>query len=219
MKTLVVSDTHLSLPFEEKKYDLLKRIIEEHDRVIINGDFWEGYFISFNEFITSQWSTIFPLLKRKNSVYIFGNHDLESYAVRSQLNLFSSVQTHRYHFSSGRKTFCVEHGDEYVPLGNVYPDIQSVQFRIMASFWNLVEETLIRTIGTRYQLYTRKYNNRIKSLRAQKTMQCDMLICGHTHAQEIDEDAGFANSGVFKFGLAQYLTIENGIVTAHSTRY
>ena len=64
MKILVFSDTHLSSTFEEKKFNLLKEIISRADRVIINGDFWEGYLISFKEFLDSRWKELFPLLKK-----------------------------------------------------------------------------------------------------------------------------------------------------------
>src|SRR3990172_1424130 len=63
MKILVFSDSHLTDKFEEKKFYFLKKIIRQSDFVIINGDFWDGYLTTFNRFISSNWSKLFPLLK------------------------------------------------------------------------------------------------------------------------------------------------------------
>ncbi len=78
MKTIVLSDTHLYEEFDEKKFNFLKRIISKVDRVIINGDFWDSYICSFSDFINSPWKKLFPLLKTKKTVYIYGNHDKKS---------------------------------------------------------------------------------------------------------------------------------------------
>ncbi|KKP50689.1 MAG: hypothetical protein UR42_C0024G0015, partial [Candidatus Roizmanbacteria bacterium GW2011_GWA2_33_33] len=50
MNILVFSDTHLYLPFDGKKFNFLKKIISDSDQVIINGDFFDDYMISFDEF-------------------------------------------------------------------------------------------------------------------------------------------------------------------------
>jgi len=43
MKIAIFSDTHLRLPFEERKFKFLERVIKNVERIIINGDFWDGY--------------------------------------------------------------------------------------------------------------------------------------------------------------------------------
>ncbi len=53
MKTLIFSDTHLTNKPDPKRMAFLKKIINEADRVIINGDFWDGVFISFDQFLSS----------------------------------------------------------------------------------------------------------------------------------------------------------------------
>src|SRR3990167_5228492 len=75
MKVLVFSDSHLDHNFEPKKLSYLKKLVRSVDQVIINGDFWEGYSITFDQFLSSKWNELFPLLKAKKAVYIFGNHD------------------------------------------------------------------------------------------------------------------------------------------------
>jgi len=62
MNILVFSDTHLYLPFDQKKFNFLKKIISESGQVIINGDFFDGYMNKFDEFCKSSWNKLFPLL-------------------------------------------------------------------------------------------------------------------------------------------------------------
>lgn len=71
MRVLVFSDTHLTKAFDDKKCEFLKKIISDSDQVIINGDFWDGYIISFDEFLKPEWACLFPPLKaKKNFLYL-----------------------------------------------------------------------------------------------------------------------------------------------------
>ena len=70
MKTLIFSDTHLKTKFEQKKFNFLSNIIDDADAIIIAGDFWDGYYCSFDEFVNSEWSALFPLLKEKKAINI-----------------------------------------------------------------------------------------------------------------------------------------------------
>jgi predicted phosphodiesterase len=92
MKILVISDVHLDNAFEKPKYRFLKKIIRRADRVIINGDFWDGYLVKFQQFIQSPWKSLFPLLKSKKTIYIYGNHDKKILSDKHTA-LFSDIQT------------------------------------------------------------------------------------------------------------------------------
>src|SRR3989339_1338248 len=111
MNILIFSDTHLYLPFDEKKYNFLKKIIEKSDQVIINGDFFDNYMISFDEFVNSSWNRLFPLLKSKKTIYIYGNHDKRSFSDK-RVELFSDIQAERYKIKTSNKTFIFEHGQK-----------------------------------------------------------------------------------------------------------
>jgi len=95
MTILVFSDTHLTHRFNKKKFLFLSRIIKKADKVIINGDFWDGHISSFHRFINSKWSMLFKLLKQKKTVYIYGNHDRKEYC-DSRVSSFSTIQTTHY---------------------------------------------------------------------------------------------------------------------------
>ena len=92
MKYLVFSDTHLTPKFDHRKFSVLKEAIDQADRAVICGDFWEGFGNSFDDFVSSKWSeTLFPLLKKKKTVYLYGNHDKKEYA-NDRVSLFSVKQ-------------------------------------------------------------------------------------------------------------------------------
>ncbi len=42
MRILVISDTHLTHKFDQRKFEYLLSIISQADKVIINGDFWDS---------------------------------------------------------------------------------------------------------------------------------------------------------------------------------
>lgn len=219
MKTLVFSDTHLSLPFEEKKFNFLKGIIRNADQVIINGDFWEGYFISFKHFMDSPWKHLFPLLKKKQAVYIFGNHDRKRFS-DTDIHLFSAKSTDSYKLVSGDKTFIFEHGNRLLPLENSEENnIVSGKPTLMTTFMEHVERLIVKTTGSTYQIGLRKLNNIIKELAKPELKEGEYYVCGHTHCAEIDHKNRFINSGMVKHGLGQYLLIENGAVYAKQELY
>jgi len=67
----VISDTHLTNKFNENKFNKLRSIIESSDKIVLNGDFWDGYATDFEDFYNSKWSALFPLLKSKKTIYLF----------------------------------------------------------------------------------------------------------------------------------------------------
>lgn len=211
MKILIFSDSHLSIPFEEKKCTFLKKIISEVDQVIINGDFWEGFVMTFDEFIDSPWKELFPLLKAKNAIYLYGNHDKESFSDERR-SLFSEIQGYRHELTVGKKTFIIEHGNRLFPT----PDEKNasrLSRKIISTIINALERTVLKICGKKYLAFIlRKSNSIIKKKLVKELGPNQIFICGHTHSAEFQEDATFINSGFIKHGLAQYLIIDDGKV-------
>lgn len=220
MKTLVISDTHLDLPFEEKKFKVLNRIISQADKVIINGDFWEGFLLTFEQFYHSDWRNLFPLLKSKNTVYVFGNHDAEEYNNPEKLHEFSDIQTSRYEYAVNGSTFIFEHGHRLLPLEKEKPDVTDPQFQSTVRRFNTLEKLLIQVGGPLYQYAVSGFNTVIKNKIQVELLENEVFFCGHTHTPELNLKRRFINSGVIKYGLAQYLLIdETGTITARQERY
>ncbi len=218
MDILVFSDSHLSLPFEEKKYRFLEGIISKADQVIINGDFWEGYLVSYKQFIESPWRHLFPLLKLKKAVYIFGNHDKKTY-IDESIYLFSAVQTQRYKLKIKGITYIFEHGHRLSPFGDedwvLNPKSPSKSTKILDKF----EKLCIRRTGPKYQKLLKIYNRRIKKKLKHELKADEYYVCGHTHAAEVDHKNHFINTGVIKHGLAQYMWFKNNALYVKQEKY
>ncbi|QQS44122.1 metallophosphoesterase family protein [Candidatus Roizmanbacteria bacterium] len=219
MKTLVISDTHLDLPFDEKKFALLSRIINDADRVIINGDFWEGFLLTFDEFYASEWRNLFPLLKEKQAVYIFGNHDAQEYNDPEKIKEFSIIQTDRYSFRENEFVFIFEHGHRILPLEKTKPDVTDPKFHKIVRKVDALERLFIRYFGSFYQALVSGFNTVVKKRIQHELKDNELFFCGHTHIHEINHKKRFYNTGIIKHGLAQYIYIENGEIIPRKERY
>ncbi len=218
MKLLVFSDTHLTEYVEEKKFNLLRDIISKADKVVINGDFWDGYLSTFDAFIHSGWKNLFPLLKKKKSVYVYGNHDNKQFKHTDLCKLFSNIQTDQYKITLGKKTYIFEHGNRLLPFG----DEDAFQAQIKSTFnkfSNKIEGLLIKTLGVHYQRFLKKYNEIIKQKLLKELKENEYYVCGHTHSAEVDRKNRFINSGVIKDGLAQYIHISEKGFTPNNKIY
>lgn len=207
-KYLIFSDTHLTDQFDEKKFVFLKKIISSADQVIINGDFWDGYQISFDKFINSDWKKLFPLLKKKKTIYIYGNHDQKNFCDKRTM-MFSVQQTERYILKTKKYHFVIEHGNKIYPFYDETTKIKT-PFLIKILF-KILEKTLIKTSGSfffRFPLGIRLNKTMIKRFKKIYN-HGEILICGHTHSAEFDLKKHLINTGFILHGLGHYLIIEN----------
>lgn len=219
--TLVISDLHLDLAYEEKRFQKLRNIISDAHTVVICGDFWEGYAIDFDAFIQSPWSRLFPLLKSKKTVYVYGNHDKQTKS-DERVNLFCDVATEQYRQKFGTTEFIFEHGHRLSPKIDALLQIQKPDpFYFAVSEW--VQLAFVKLFGPRgFWILFFGQNEKIKRASAQQFSHLGdyMYVCGHTDCAEIDKGRHFANSGFCKYGYMQYLIIqEDGAITLHTDRY
>lgn len=218
MKTLVFSDSHLGPQFEEHKYRFLLDLINKADQVIINGDFWEGYLYSFEQFIESPWKHLFPSLKQKKTVYIYGNHDKQLFS-NDDVNLFSDIQTLRYEMPANGNKLIFEHGHRIVHFFEHRMKHPRPSKFISRQSDNL-EKIMIRKLGPRFvHQFTGRLNKVIKKQIKEELTNGEIFFCGHTHCAEVDWDNNFINTGIIKFGLGQYAWIEDGRLTTKEEWY
>ena len=216
MKILVFSDTHLTNHFDEKKFRFLIKIISPVDRVFILGDFWDGYQTTFSKFINSQWKKLFPLLKRKNAVYCFGNHDRKEYA-DSRLSLFSSIQTKQFCQKIGKHTFIFEHGDR------LYQSIDmKINSHILITFLTFIAHRILGNIFYKTGINPFRLIFRNESKNIQKKIELEkrpneIYICGHIH--EAMKKEYYANPGYIDYGNGQYIIIDNGKIKMKQEKY
>ncbi|MGA2911434.1 MAG: metallophosphoesterase family protein [Candidatus Levyibacteriota bacterium] len=224
MKIIIFSDTHLTTDFEEDRFRFLKHIISQADKVIINGDFWEGWQITFSEFIESPWNKLFPFLKGKETIYLYGNHDKKEYCDK-RVFLFSSHQATHYKFKIGNQSFFVEHGDR---INFAYKKLFYKQFFKSISHYPffvkraallekiIVKSGLKRLLDRNGRLLTFE----IIKQRDHEKGNSEIYICGHTHLGFYDKKHQFLNDGFIRHGVGQYVEInEKGEVFLRDMNY
>lgn len=218
MKILVFSDTHLSPRFEEKKFKFLESIIKKAGQVIINGDFWEGYTCSFQQFISSPWKHLFPLLKKKKTIYLVGNHDKKIF-LDKKTSLFSSLVASTFPLKQEKLSFTIEHGNRFSPSWDDEMGLKKPPTLVIKAF-EIFERMVVRNWGKK-GLFTffGKFNKKIKKQIQKTSSQNTIHLLGHTHCAEIDLKNRFVNSGIIRHGLGQYIIIEHGKIIQHEEWY
>jgi len=206
----VISDTHLTSKFNERKFNKLKSIIESSDLIVLNGDFWDGYATDFEDFYNSKWSALFPLLKSKNTIYIFGNHDKE-YFSDDRRKSFCDIATSKYTLEFGGKKLTFEHGDQHVWKIDRKLKI-SRPIRILNSITEFFQSSLINIMGLKgFSILFGGMNEIIKKsiLKELAKDQKAYFFFGHVHVAELDLANRFINTGIFNYGYAQYVSIDD----------
>lgn len=218
MKILIISDLHLTPQFDLKKFLFLQEIIGKADQVIINGDFWEGLSCLFDDFVNSEWNQLFPLLKSKNTIYIYGNHDKKIFS-DDRVNLFSVEQKNRHQLQVGDITFTIVHGHQFNPFFNRlfrFLKLPKLFLKILIT----LERWLLKTFKNDYiRLHYRLYNKEIKGKVRKSLRKNQIIVCSHTHAAEFDLKNKFINTGLINYGLAQYIIVDDEEVQLHSVQY
>lgn len=228
-KILILSDTHLSDKFDRSKFLFLKNLILSSGFVIINGDFWDFWSTDFDKFIKSPWQKLFPILKERKCVYIFGNHDPEEMS-DSRIKAFSNISCNEYVFTTQSNEFAVCHGDKLVKNRSLFMNTYS-------SFLNKIEEKKIgkpflkvfkkteafaySAFGPNFMTNSRigkRLNRNIKKYQI-RNQNNRWLICGDTHTPEIDKENKYANTGCIVYGSGSYLLLEGKNVILRKEDY
>lgn len=213
MQTLVFSDTHFTKKFHQKQYDALVKLISESQRIVINGDFWEGLSISFDDFLKSQWSKLFPLLKQKDTVYVYGNHDDKIFC-DNRVYQFCNKAVDEYLMETPKQNFLFKHGQEFF-----FPEFirnrhaeHVKRARTLRMRLSNAKNSLIQSIG--FGLFGPKvlpsFINHLPAELLSKVKKSGyILVCGHTHRPAHNPKNSFLDIGFFNFGWANYLIIDD----------
>lgn len=216
MKTLIISDVHLTHRFDEKKFFFLKDLLSSVDQVILNGDFWDGYRTTFDRFIGSSWSLLFPLLKKKRAIYLYGNHDQQKFS-DNRVSLFSHSQKDSHQLKVKGTIYHVEHGHMLCPSIDILYPLSKRSLFYINFFFQKIEHLLV-LFKSPHNVILRHENAKIK--RSLSTIQFPhWYLCGHTHFAEIDKKNKFANSGFIQFGKATYLIVDSSGISLQTNWY
>ncbi len=218
MKILVFSDTHLSRRFEKKKFEFLKKIILASDQVIVNGDFWDGYTVDFDQFMKSKWNGLFPYLKSKKTVYINGNHDQKKFT-DNRIFQFCDRCVSQYELKINDLNFVFEHGHRLASARD-----ENIKQRFILTLAThvvgLIENISLRSFKKNVLApIIKATNDKIKNKALAEFGPSVYFICGHTHIQKYDKGDHFINSGIVRHGLGQYLLIDDGKIIINEEWY
>lgn len=217
-KILIISDLHLTVYFRPKKFEYLKKLFQSADRIIINGDFWTAYYNTFDEFLKTKWSGLFPILKSKSTIYLYGNHDKKIWLDERALN-FSIKNCEEYMLEVGGVRYRIIHGHQFSGDSISSESYMSTWRKYKFDFWKyLIETAFLRTFGRYFYMIAKLMNNKVKEF-SKKAKDYDYLVMGHTHWAEIDEKNKYINTGLIHSGVATYLVIEGNTKKIVYERY
>jgi predicted phosphodiesterase len=217
MSTVVFSDSHLTAKFDTAKFLYLQKIIEPADRVIINGDFWDGYMADFTALLNSEWSKLFALLNHKETHYVCGNHDAmalddrrtSQFARSCNMSLELTIDGQKYHF---------EHGHRIAPtLDCIHPRV--FQRPWIAKTASSLEHAGAWVFGQRFFIINQPKNTVMKRWQQTNLPTDQILVCGHSHWPELNQPKGYINTGCVRHHYAHHLAINNGQPKLISGRY
>lgn len=214
MKTLVISDLHLNHKnYNEKKFRYLENLVNQADRVVINGDLWCAFSSNFDQFYNSQWNRLFPLLKSKNCVYIEGNHDLRKY-IDERINNICDKFCGNYLLTTQKYNYHFYHGHGFsIDFEKSDLNTKIRRFFYIEAIPVFIEKILISLVG--YKNYSKlgaSIFNKIQKINIQRKLQKnknDFIVVGHTHCFEVTEKENYINTGRIGEGYGSCLIIED----------
>jgi len=219
MKTLIFSDTHLTHRFDQKKFNYLKNLFNSVDEIIINGDFWDGLSTSFDRFLNSPWQALFPILKAKQAIYIYGNHDF-AYMSDKRVSLFSVKQAEEHFAFTNPKKLVIRHGHQHTP--SIQDKFKNRRLlKTINDLYDPAENWALKIFGKKFfqkSLYA-KFNALLLNFAQHELKSNEILVCGHSHNAVFTPEQKFINSGFIRHKLAQYLLIEDKKIKAIEERY
>ncbi len=221
MKKLIISDTHLG-KFNKKQFSFLKDLISSVDEVIINGDFWDSWCVSFEKFVNSGWQQLFDLLLEKNTIYIHGNHD-PKHLCDERCSLFA-VETHdSYEFEFLGKKFHCEHGHRLMTgfdMGKFINFYNKILHR-RPKFLCYVIAKLERLLFNLFPKIAKhsKVGQRTNKILKKNSKVEYINIFGHSHNPTLDYENNFINTGSIMCKNASYVLIDDEKIHLEKKRY
>lgn len=221
MTKLIISDTHLG-KFNKKQFNFLYNLIESVDEVIINGDFWDSWCISFEKFINSQWQNLFDLLLEKNTIYIYGNHDPKELC-DERCSLFAVETVDSYQFELCGQKFHCEHG-HHLTTSFFATKLFGFYYKLIGHRPSGLQYLIAKTEKLLFYLFPKlihrttlgQHTNRI----LRKNLKADCInIFGHSHNPDLDIQNNFINTGATMCEWASYVLIEDKNIRLEKSRY
>lgn len=201
---------------------LLAKLIDDADQVIINGDFWDRTFTNFNGFVNSRWKLLFPLLKSKHTIYIYGNHDREQ-DIDERVMVFSDQQVYEYELEYNGNKLLITHGHTIRQGLAIFSTIPLVKYlqkpaQNASDILEWFSTKFMRRFGKNIFLHRYLDNRSIRKF-SRTLPPKDYLVCGHTHLAFYSPISQYINIGSIRFGHAHYLVVDKDKLKLNYQRY
>jgi predicted phosphodiesterase len=212
MKIAIVSDTHLSTKFSVEKYNYLRDIFSQADQVILCGDFWDHDLCSFDQFINSQWQELFSVLRSRDTIYLYGDHDKQEWS-DPRAELFSVMQAHSYDLTQAGRKFHIEHGDRLVPDLNIL-HTWTRKYKWFNRLMRILIPISTKLLGQKhYRIFYQKMNDQMLSWARTHLPPNNLLVTGHSHLPQFSPQDNFINCGANVDIMRSYLLLEDDKLT------
>ncbi|HRN86174.1 MAG TPA: metallophosphoesterase family protein [Candidatus Dojkabacteria bacterium] len=224
--TIIISDTHITGVFHKKRYDYLENLISRCDRLIFNGDLWSYYSLTLDDVFKSKWTGLFPLMKSKKCIFIYGNHDRKEWC-DDRIFQFCDEAHNEYHYKEEGVDLLITHGhllandsitnETYIKFNRLVNNFNKLNQSYR--FYFFLQKSLLFLMGeSKYAQLFKKLNdphiNYAKGL-PDKTI----LVAAHTHSPAFMPEKKYINVGFINFGLSFFLHIDDGKLSLESERY
>ncbi|HEX9804883.1 MAG TPA: metallophosphoesterase [Candidatus Dojkabacteria bacterium] len=216
MKYLIISDIHLNEKFDKGKNKFLLNLIKDYENIVINGDLWEAAYVDIEKF-KKVWNELLQELKKKNTTYLYGNHDEEQDA-KKLAEYFASEKGLVKEIKSGEYKFHIEHGSAFYPNnGNSYISYKKPWRRLQNEIFQFVERIILKFNPSHD--FNLGFNKVMKKDEMDRIPDDEILICGHSHAPEMNLKENYINEGFILGGVGNYLVIEDGKLDFKTEKY
>jgi len=222
MKTLIFSDTHLTHKFDKVLFDYIAKLVKNADQVVINGDFWDAYITTFDKFCKSEWNKLFPILKKKNTIYLFGNHDKKR-TMDKRMDLFSSIQNDSHEINLKDITLNIQHGHLISPeLDGMWlfrnDNLVRPLYKLFAYFYHTNHFFSVFVDKFHQNGQSKKLLDGMISFVEENINEKYVYIFGHTHIFYKDDNLGMYSCGVLDKAQYSYIMIEDDKIKTYKCK-
>ena len=227
MVTLLLSDLHIGFKYSRVQDLLYVLETEKYDRLVLVGDIIDIQQMMkrpyWDEHHTAVLKRILKLAKKKEVIYVVGNHDYPLLHVNEE-RIRGITFLREYVYESGDSRILCIHGDQMdkvskrvALLGDILyyaglkcnKYINIVRKRLGLSYWSLSKWGKDKAKNLIHQTFNME--DEIDSYKEE--YNADVLVYGHTHMPYVKD--GVVNTGTF-VEIATYVTEQNGVFTLHN---
>lgn len=220
MRTLLISDVHIGFKFSRASDAVSVLDNEQFDRLIMVGDIFDIQSMLhrpyWDEHHTAFLKKMLKLAKKKEVIYVIGNHDYPLYHLQEYTNKLAGVKLCReYTYTSGDKNILCVHGDQFDSVSHKLQGVGDFFYNILLHL-NVLVAKIRSLFGLPYWSISKWCKDKVKNTISKafsiddklRELDADVVVYGHTHMPFVQND--LVNTGTF-VEISTYVIEENGV--------